>query len=254
MWCPYFHLLRSIVPLTRANLIQTLFSYFILSCSSKQIFFTLNLPAPPVFCPLWPFTNTTPFPQRLSPYLSIHFPVLPFHHSLMLKNIVLDCLADAIMLGLCLHNHISYLHSWVLTEARQVKHHTRGDKTMEAHLELRPGLYSAPCHYQKHCWPLFHLANTLVSPSPSSLYILLSSLVSTLVSFNLLYLYPDFCTVISFYPQPRSSRAPSFLHLFLSLRVTFWSHIFYPSFTLSHLLGTVELRDFKMQIHTKRKR
>ncbi len=105
-------------------------------------------------------------PQRLSPHPNIHFPVLPFHHSLTLRNIVLDCLADAVILGLYLHNHISYLHSWVLTEARQAKHHTRGDKTMEAHLELRPGLSLAPCHYQKHCWPFFHLANASMSPSP----------------------------------------------------------------------------------------
>lgn len=103
-------------------------------------------------------------PQRLSPHPSIHFPVLPFHHGPTLRNIVLDCLADAIILGLYLHNHISHLHSWVLTEARQVKHHTRGDKTMEAHLEFRPGLSSAPRHYQKHCWPFFYLANTSCFP------------------------------------------------------------------------------------------
>lgn len=108
-------------------------------------------------------------PQRLYPHPGIHSLALPFHHSPTLKNIVLDCLADAIILGLYLHNHISHLHSWVLTEARQVKHHTRGDKTMEAHLELRPGLSSAPCHYQKHCCPFFHLANASMSPSPSSL-------------------------------------------------------------------------------------
>lgn len=95
--------------------------------------------------------------------------MLPFHQSPTLRNIVLDCLADAIIVGLYLHNHISHLHSWVLTEARQVKHHTRGDKTMEAHLELRPGLSSAPCHYKKHCWPFLHLANASMSPSPSSL-------------------------------------------------------------------------------------
>ena len=65
-------------------------------------------------------------PQRLSPHPGIHFPALPSHHGPTLRNIVLDCLADAIILGLYLHNHISHLHSWVLTEARQVKHHTRG--------------------------------------------------------------------------------------------------------------------------------
>lgn len=53
----------SIVPLTHANLLLTLFCYSILSCSSKQIFLTVNLLAPPILCPLWPFTNTTPFPK-----------------------------------------------------------------------------------------------------------------------------------------------------------------------------------------------
>lgn len=50
-------------------------------------------------------------------------------------------MADAIILGLYLSNHVSYLHSWVLTEARQVKRHTPGERggwggTMEAQLEL----------------------------------------------------------------------------------------------------------------------
>lgn len=134
----------------------------------------------------------------------------------MLRNIVLDCLADAIILGLYLHNHISHLHSWVLTEARQVKRHTLGDKTMEAHLELRPGYFSAPCHYQKHTWPFFHLANASMSPSPSSLYTLLSCSVYTYVFFNLLYLSFDTCTIMYTYLQPQSICAPR-LSLFLPL-------------------------------------
>lgn len=52
-----------IVPLTNANLHLTLFSDSILSCSSKQIFLPVNLFAPPILCPLWPFTNTTLFPK-----------------------------------------------------------------------------------------------------------------------------------------------------------------------------------------------
>lgn len=79
---------------------------------------------------------------------------------------------------------------------------------MEAHLELRPGLSSAPRHYQKHCWPFFHLANASMSSTPSSLSTLLSFSVYTLVFFNLLYLSLDSCTVISSYPQPRSIHAP----------------------------------------------
>lgn len=151
-------------------------------------------------------------PQRLSPHPSIRFPVLPFHQSPTLRNIVLDCLADAIIVGLYLHNHISHLHSWVLTEARQVKHHTRGDKTMEAHLELRPGLSSAPCHYKKHCWPFLHLANASMSPSPSSL--------STF--------FPQFLGL--YYLQPRSISAfsiPSclFLKLYNFFCPSFFSSI-----------------------------
>lgn len=101
-------------------------------------------------------------------HLSVRSPVPPFHHGPARRNIVLDCLADAIILGLYLHNHISRLRSWVLTEARQVKRCTRGDKTTRAHLELGPGLSSTLCYYRKHCWPFVHLPNTFTSPSPLS--------------------------------------------------------------------------------------
>ena len=139
------------MPLSHANSLLRLFCHFISPCSSKQIVLTVHLPAPPALSVLYDHLPTHhSLPQRLSPHPGIHFPALPFHHGPTLRNIVLDCLADAIILGLYLHNHISHLHSWVLTEARQVKHRTRGDRTMEAHLELRPGLSSAPCHYQKN--------------------------------------------------------------------------------------------------------
>lgn len=160
--------------------------------------------------------------------------MLPFHYSLMLKNIVLDCLADAIILGLCLHNHISYLHSWVLTEARQVKHHTRGDKTMEPHLELRPGLYSAPRHYRKLCWPFLHLATAFAFPSASSLHTLLGCLISCHSSLPL----PWFLHIISFY-----------LHLWCI--TTFKPFLLFPLALFSHLWGTMKIRDCKMQIHAK---
>lgn len=167
------------------------------------------------------YQHITPLPQRLSSHSSIHFPVLRFHHSPTLRNIVLDCLADAIILGLYLHNHISHLHSWVLTEARQVKHHTRGGKTMEAHLELRPGLSSAPCHYPKHCWPFYHLANASMSPSPSLLPTVSHFIL--LVFFNLLYLSLDSCTVISSFFQTRSIRGPQALSISSSLSLTHYN-------------------------------
>lgn len=163
-------------------------------CSSSPLSFNGHLP-----------THHS-LPQRLSPHPGIHFPALPFHHGPTLRNIVLDCLADAIILGLYLHNHISHLHSWVLTEARQVKHHTRGGKTMEAHQELRPGLSSAPCHYWKHCWPFFHLANAPMSPSPSSLPYT-SWFLSLYFSLLWLYLPLDSYTVISSHHQPRAIHA-----------------------------------------------
>lgn len=139
-------------------------------CSSKLIVCAVYFLALPALCPLWPFTNTSlPFPKA-QPLSQHPFPGSPLSSwPDAEEHFVLDCLADAIILGLYLDSHISHLHSWVLTEARQVKYHTGRDKTMEAHLELRPGLSSAPAHYQKHCWPLFHLANASLCPSASSL-------------------------------------------------------------------------------------
>lgn len=82
-------------------------------------------------------------------------------------------MADAIILGLYLDSHISHLHSWVLTGARQVKHRTRGGQNDRGPPgAVGPRLSSAPGHYQKHRWPLFHLANAYVTPCASSLSVL----------------------------------------------------------------------------------
>lgn len=125
----------------------------------------LALPTPPSCTTI--HQHIIAFPKGSTLIPRIHFALLPFHHGPTRRNIVLDCLADAIIPGLYLHNHISHLHSWALTEARQVKHHTPGDKTTEAHLELRPGLSSAPRHYWKRCWPFIHLASCLLLHLPT---------------------------------------------------------------------------------------
>lgn len=167
-----------------------------------------SLLAPPTLSFLTIYQHTALFPEgsALIPASISQFSL--FITALTLRNIVLDCLADAIILGLYLHNHISHLHSWVLTGARQVKHHTLGDKTMEAHLEFGPGLSPAPRHYQKHSWPFFHLANASMPPSPSSLYAHSSASLFIPVSF-LTFTTSALFPALSFLAPPPILSCPS---------------------------------------------
>lgn len=199
------------------------------------------------------FADPSLIPPKAQPLIHPLPLALPFHQSLTPQNIVLDCMADAIILGLYLHNRISHLHSWVLTGARQVKHHAQGDKNDwgPPGVQFRPATVVVCTEAISKCWWLFlHLANASISLFISSLpWLFPLSLIRFLISVYA----PLFFNLSPLPPLYYLTLTPSLLFSVLCSPFISLPLFLPPSFQFTWLgtVGLAKRRDGRMQMDVR---